>query len=130
MAIEVRREAKDETLDLDLGWSSCGLMYAQRKIYPEVKLGQICGDIEDIEGAVVPNAQVLLLASSEHAEIIEQTKSGVRGQFALQERHEGTYQLLIKSPGFQPYLRPVEVQAIRMAEGCKQPLHVRLELLL
>jgi hypothetical protein len=130
ITIEVSGKAKDDALDLDLGWSSCGLTYKQRQIYPEARLGRICGDIADIEGAAVSNAQVLLLASGEGAEVLEQTKSGVQGQFSIHERQEGTYKLLIIYPGFQPYLRWILFDATGSIEGCQEPIHVRLEVML
>jgi hypothetical protein len=129
IAIEVTGEAKWNALDLDLGWSSCGLSYAQREIDSELKLDKICGAIADSEGAVVSNAQVMLLANDENAKIFEQTKSETNGQFALREQPDGTYQLLVKSPGFRPFLRVIHFQSAGQSETCQQPISVRLDVM-
>jgi len=127
MAIKVDRNANQEVLDLDLGWTTCGLAYVQREKYPELKVSTICGDVADAVDAPVSNAQVMLLATGEDGEILEQTTSGARGQFALQEQHEGAYQLLVESPGFRPFLRVFHIEAAAPSEGCQQPIHIRLQ---
>jgi hypothetical protein len=129
IAIEVTHEAMQGALDLDIGWTSCGLSYAQRGIYPELKLDKICGAVTDSEGAVVSNAQVTLLADGEDPKILEQTRSGTSGQFALLDPPDGTYQLLIKSPGFRPFLRLIRVQHIGKSGSCQQPLPIRLDVM-
>jgi hypothetical protein len=125
--IEINPKATQDVLDLDLGWSSCGLGYAQRAKSPEMKASKLCGDVADATGAVISNAQVVLLANGENAEIIEETRSGTIGEFALREQDGGTYQLLVKSAGFQPFLRVMHVDPSGTSEGCKQPIRVRLE---
>jgi hypothetical protein len=127
IAIEVTGETKQSALDLDLGWSSCGLSYAQREIDPELKLDRICGVIADSEGGVVSNAQVMLLAGDEGAKTLEQSQSGTNGQFALLEQPDGTYQLLVKSPGFRPFLRVVHIKSAGQSGGCQQPMNIRLD---
>jgi len=124
--IEISPNAKQETIDLDIGWSSCGLTYAQREPRPEVKLRKICGDVVDVEGAAMSNARVLLFANGE-GRAVEQTETGATGRFAFQETPKGTYQLLIKSPGFQPFIQAVRVEADSRAQGCQQPVHIRLK---
>ncbi|MFZ0978036.1 MAG: carboxypeptidase-like regulatory domain-containing protein [Candidatus Acidiferrales bacterium] len=127
MAIEVDRKANQDVLDLDVGWTTCGLAYEQRERYPELKVSTICGDVADVVGAAVSNAQVMLLATGEDGEILEQTRSGARGQFALQEQHEGAYQLLVESLGFLPFLRVIHIEAAAPSQGCQQPIHIRLQ---
>jgi hypothetical protein len=127
IAIEVSSAAKQSALNLDLGWSSCGLSYAQQVTYPELELAAVCGDIADVMCADVPNAEVLLVANGEGGEIIEETRSGAKGGFALQKKHEGSYQLLIKYPGFRPYLRPVRINATGSPDGCPNPVKVQLQ---
>lgn len=129
IAIEVSRDAKQSGLDLDLGWSSCGLTHAQREVYSELKLGKVCGEIADAMGAEVASADVLLMASGEGGEIVEETRSGEKGRFGFQEQHEGSYQLLIKYPGFRPYVRPVHIETVSSPDGCLSPVEVRLEVM-
>lgn len=127
--IEVNSAEGQDTLDLDLGWTSCGLSYARKVSEPGLKVNKICGDINDTEGAVVSKAQVFLLAESDEAEVIEQTKSGRMGEFALEERNEGMYQLIVKSPGFRPSLRAIRLEAANSPGVCQQPIHVILGIL-
>jgi Carboxypeptidase regulatory-like domain len=124
--IEINPNAAQDVIDLDLGWSSCGLGYAQRAKSPEMKVSKVCGDVTDAMGAVISNSRVMLLANSENGEILEQTRSGTDGQFALSEHDEGTYQLLVKSPGFQPFVQVMRMGTSGTSEGCQKPIHVRL----
>jgi len=124
--IEINPKAAQDALDLDLGWSSCGLGYAQRAKSPEMKVNKLCGDVADAMGAVISDAQVMLLANGENAEILEQTQSGTNGQFALRKHDEGTYQLLVKSPGFQPFVQVMRMDPSGTSVGCQQPIRVRL----
>lgn len=130
MTIEVSGEATDEALDLDIGWSSCGLMYAQQPEYPDITLRKIHGDVADISGAAIANAQILLLATDENAAVVAETRSGKKGQFALQEQHDGVYRLVIRSPGFQPYVRVIHIVPSASDKSSRQPLHLRLEVLM
>jgi hypothetical protein len=124
--IEVSDTAKQSGLDLDLGWSSCGLSYSEQRQYPEMTVGKLCGDIADTVGGAVSKAQIFLLQDGEEAKIVDQTQSGANGQFNLQEQHEGVYQLLVKSPGFSPFLRTTHVVPAGEADGCRRPMRIRL----
>ncbi len=119
IVIEVATDAKESALNLDLGWSSCGLEYSQRVILPELKVTNICGAIKDSEGAVVAKAQVMLLAGGEDAKILEQTQSGANGEFVIPKHSDGNYQLLVKSAGFSPYLRLIHLQSAGTSAGCR-----------
>jgi hypothetical protein len=124
ISIEVNPKMSQDVLDLDLGWSSCGLGYAQRNEYPEMKVSKLCGDVADALGGVISNAAVMLLANFE---VLEQTRSGTNGGFALREHDGGPYHLLVKSPGFQPFLRVIRIDTSATSEGCTQPILVRLK---
>jgi hypothetical protein len=126
IVIELADGAKANALDLDLEWSSCGLGYAQRQILPQLNVAKICGAIKDSEGAVVAKAQVMLLARGEDTKILEQTQSTTDGKFVVPEHPDGNYQLLIRSPGFSPYLRPIHLQGTGTSAGCQQPIPVKL----
>jgi hypothetical protein len=92
-----------------------------------MKASKLCGDVVDAEGAVVSNAEVVLLANTEKAEILERAESGRDGQFSISEQGGGSYKLLVKSPGFQPFLRVVHVASPGVSKDCQQPILVRLE---
>jgi hypothetical protein len=132
IAIEVDPNAKQETADLDLGWSSCGLGYAQRaqSEYAEIQVSKLCGNVTDSLGAVISNAQIRLLESAEETQILEQTKSGTMGEFELNKHENGSYKLLATSPGFRPFLRPLRFEAIGTPDdACQQPIRVKLDVI-
>jgi hypothetical protein len=129
IAIEIAHDAKQGALDLDLGWSSCGLSYAQSEVQTELNVDEICGSAADSEGAAVSNAQVILLDGGEGAKILKRTTSGTNGEFALLDIADGKYKLLLKSPGFRPFLRVIHVHGASTAASCQQPLRVRLDMI-
>lgn len=122
--IEISAEAADDGLDVDLGWTDCGLVYAQNVKEPDLKISKICGDIADVGGGVVAKAQVLLFSDNNDAKLLSQTHSDSSGQFAFKELREGTYQLIVASLGFLPSLRTVHLEPSN-SEGCPQPIHIR-----
>ena len=124
--LDVNPKAAQDVLDVDLGWSSCGLGYAQRPEYPEMKVSRLCGDVADGSGGVISDAQVMLLANVENAEVLEQARSGTTGQFILRERDGSTYLLVVKSPGFLPFMRVMHLETSGTSEECQQPIRVRL----
>jgi hypothetical protein len=127
--IEVSDTAKQSGLDLDLGWSSCGLSYSEQRQYPEMTVSKLCGDIADTVGGAVSKAQIFLLQDGDEAKIVDQTQSGANGKFNLEEQHGGVYQLLVKSAGFSPFLRTTHVVPAEGADGCRRPIRIRLGVL-
>lgn len=129
IAVEVDPNAKRDMPDLDLGWSSCGLGYAQREQseYAEIQVSKLCGNLTDSLGAVISNGQIMLLENGEDAQILEQTQSGPMGKFDLNQPENGTYKLVIKSPGFRPFLRPIRFEAVGTSDRCQQPIRVELD---
>jgi hypothetical protein len=131
IAFEVAPKAANKTLAIDIGWSDCGLGYAQRVAHSEMNLNQVCGDIADALGAAITNAQVMLLSDGEDAKVIQETRSIPKGQFSLPPTQNGTYQLLIRSLGFRPFLRVIHLDPVSGAPGeCQHPIHVRLDVML
>jgi hypothetical protein len=125
IVIEVNHEAKLEALDLDLGWTDCGLSYVEREKQPELNLDKICGVVTDSEGGVVSNAQVILLAEGDDTNVLERTQTGTQGQFTFPDQRDGIYELLVKSAGFQSFLVPIHVKNTGTLESCR-PTPIRL----
>jgi hypothetical protein len=86
----------------------------------------MCGEIVDPEGAVISKAFISLLGGDEDAKLLEEARSGQMGEFSLQERPGGTYQLVVTSPGFLPFAQRVHLTPIGSTRGCSDPLHVTL----
>ncbi len=130
IAIQVSEVAERDAPDLDISWSSCGLTYSQGDTATVLTLPKVCGDITDSIGADVANAEVLLMARYEEGEVMEQTASDRYGRFAFSKSLEGEYRLLIKSPGFKPFLRPIRVESAASGGGCEKPVQVKLQVML
>jgi len=125
ITIELSQESKVEDLNLDLGWTDCGLSYVQWEKKPELNLDKLCGVVTDSEGGVVSNAQVILLAGDDDTKVLERTQTGTEGQFTFPDQRDGTYQLLVKSPGFQPFLVLIHVKNEGTSQTCRPtPIHL------
>lgn len=124
--IDINETAGLDELDLDLSWSSCGLGYSEAEHQSSLKISKLCGDVKDQLGAVIGRAQVWLEPAAGESVVIEHTTtSGESGQFELKERVAGDFLLIVKSPGFQPYLRVIHLDPAKTSDGCKHPLHIR-----
>lgn len=126
IVVEINGNAKESGLDLDLGWSTCGLRYSQPRQHAEMRVSKLCGDVADMYGAAISKAQIILLEGGEDADILNQTQSEADGQFMLKGQHEGHYQLLVKSPGFGPFLRAVHLVPSEASTDCHEPIRIRL----
>jgi hypothetical protein len=127
MPVSLDPQAKQDVLNVDMGWSSCGLDYAEQEQQTEIRTSKICGDVADSAGVGIFDVQILLLGTGEDAQVVDQT-TAKNGRFTLQEQHKGSYQLLVKSVGFQPFLAPIRLQGANQSKSCQQPIHIRLRL--
>jgi len=124
--IELNETASPDSLDLDLGWSSSGMGYSQTVRQSNLKMSKICGDLKDSEGAVIGRAHVWLQPVAGEPTVIEHTTTrSESGQFELREQGAGDYLLIVKSPGFQPYLQVIHLDPARTSDGCTHPLHIK-----
>jgi hypothetical protein len=111
IAVAVNRDAQADHLDLDLGWSSCGLYYANSSTCPQrdVRIGQFSGRVVDSSGAIIARARILLL--DPFGVLVEQLQSDNEGKFAASRALAGAYELVVSRLGFSPYRRTVHVEA-------------------
>ena len=130
IAIEVSNEAEATKLDLDLGWSTCGMSYTERTkcSHAELNVETLCGEVADPVGAVISNADVLLMDDSPTPKVVRRTRTDLSGRFALQDAKDGTYQLLVRSPGFYPLQDLAHIQRLQAPDRCSRPVTVRLGL--
>jgi Carboxypeptidase regulatory-like domain len=103
IAISVDREAPADHLDVDLGWSSCGLSYADRSKCPQrdLQVEQLSGEVLDPSGAVFANAKIFLLDTAGTS--VQQLVSDREGRFNSPNSLTGTYELIVTSVGFTPF---------------------------
>jgi len=127
VAVSVASDASADHLDIDLGWTSCGLAYADRSRCPESDLhvGGLRGQVLDPSGAALSGADILISDGSEKP---IQTRADREGRFESSLALPGSYELVVKMPGFQPLrtrltVDPVDARAQNLA------LNVQLGLL-
>jgi Carboxypeptidase regulatory-like domain len=128
IAVELSDVAEQEKLDLDLGWSSCGLSYTSRTkcSRTELKAEALCGEVTDIAGAIIFGAEVLLMSNSPTRTPLEKTRTDTSGDFTLHDAKDGTYNLIVRSPGFDPLEQVVHIQNSHVPGHCSRPISVRL----
>lgn len=126
IAVALESSAQADGLDLELGWSSCGLSYQDRSkcSQGELRAEQICGRVFLPDGAVVSDVEILLFAG-EKPKLIERMRSDERGRFASHVAEPGTYEMVIGSPGFNSLHGTVSLQPSGEL-GCREPINVHL----
>jgi len=99
-----------DRLDLDLGWSSCGLYYAESSKceLSDFHSARLAGQVVDSGGAVIRHAKVLLI--DHDGALAEQMQDDGQGRFSSALSFAGTYQLVVSSEGFTPYRRTVHLE--------------------
>ena len=130
IGVAIQPGAASDHIDLDLGWTSCGMMYTDRNkcSSTDLQVEQLCGRVVDASGGSVEAAEVALLDATEKSNMIQQVKADRAGRFAAAEALTGSYRLVIQSPGFAPLYRTVHVIGSNNSV-CGRPLNVRLGLL-
>jgi hypothetical protein len=125
--IEIEGVAASEEFNLDLGWTSCGLFWTDqnRCPHPPMKARQICGNVTDVTGASIPNAEVRLSRANDKSNTMPEIRYGQGGDFSVPDLADGTYELFVRAPGFSPLRTTVQVRADRAA-SCAAPLRIEL----
>jgi hypothetical protein len=127
IAVAVDPSAPADSLDLELGWTSCGLGYTDRNkcSHSELEVEQLCGQVSDTTGAVIADADILLYDSGEMPKLIERMRSDGAGAFGPFKSVAGTYQLVVSSGGFTVLRRSVRLEP-KGKVACRTPLQVNL----
>lgn len=110
IAVAVDQGALTDHLDVDLGWTSCGLWYADRSECPQsdLQIEQLSGQVLDASGAAIPDAKILLFDTAET--LVERLQSDSAGKFASPHSLAGTYHLVVSSAGFTPLRRTLHAE--------------------
>jgi len=123
--VDVEPGAATASLDLDLGFSSCGLQYMDRKQCPrpELHLQHLEGRVIDATEAALPFAEITLLGPGD--KVVERTYSIGAGSFPSLDVADGTYQLVVRRNGFTPLRSILTLDS----NGASSPLEVQLGVL-
>jgi hypothetical protein len=100
IAVTVDRGAPSDHLDIDIGWTSCGVWFVDRSkcARSDLRIAQLSGEIVDTSGGAIPHAAILLSGSGET--VVERVQADAAGRFASLHSLPGTYELTVSSPGF------------------------------
>ena len=111
-------------LDIEIGWTSCGMHYVdhRRCAQEALHLNSFAGRVSDPGQGAIPYAQVLLFDDRDH--LVERTVADQAGSFALSRIRPGVYNASVESPGFTSYWTTVTIDA----QGTDQRLDVRLSI--
>jgi hypothetical protein len=124
IAVSVEPDATADRLDLELGWTDCGLTYSDLTRCPpaELHIGQLRGRVIGPAGAVIvnggdalrhnpvyidpagpaiPGAEILLVDPG--GDLIERLSTDRSGDFASKQVQAGSYDLLVRSFGFTTF---------------------------
>lgn len=110
IAVTVDQGASTDHLDIDLGWTSCGLWYGDRNKcpQPDLKMAHLSGQVVDVTGAAISGATIFLF---DHAQTLaERLQSDGAGRFASSHSLAGTYELVVSAPGFTPLRRTAHAE--------------------
>ncbi len=129
--VEVRPNAQDEELDLDIAISDCGMTSSQRTGREPDTVSVICGRARDFQGHPISShytrgwtdpAHVYLYKGDDGSQSIADGRLE-DGKFRLENQPAGTYQLVVTSPDFgqAPFERLIRVEAGGDAE-CVVPI--------
>jgi hypothetical protein len=123
--IEVDPLAAQSELDLDISWTSCGMHYVERKTCPqeELTVSSLSGQVMDAGGAPIGRAKLSLY--NQDRVLVEQQISDEKGYFPSTKQLDGTYELVVRSPGFTPLRRTVQA-SISIDKGRPATLGIQL----
>jgi len=126
IGIQVDSRAQWRHLDLDLGWSDCGLSYNQRPVRNPLVISKVCGSVSD-GGEYLAQAEVMLLPSEGKSKVLFKTLSGPRGEFSLPQVSPGEYRLVVTSGYFHPFARLIHIEpSSSEGERCETPIAVTM----
>ncbi|MBL8236836.1 MAG: carboxypeptidase regulatory-like domain-containing protein [Bryobacterales bacterium] len=123
--VEVDQRAAIVNLDLDFGWTSCGVTYVASHTCPrpELSLTALSGQVLDAAGAPIARATVRLRNSGR--DVVEQLTSDEEGRFASAKQFDGNYELAVSATGFASLRQPVRA-ALPEDAARPQPLRIQL----
>lgn len=104
IVVDVDQGAATDSLDLDLAWTSCGLMYSDQSKCPrdDLRADRLVGHVADSNGASIARAKISLTDAT--GTLVEDLQSDREGNFASpRDDLVGAYNLAVSFPGFAHY---------------------------
>jgi hypothetical protein len=106
--IEVDARAAHAEMELEFGWTSCGVHYSARHECPrqELNITSLSGQVLDPAGASIGRATLRLF--NMQREIVEQLTCDEAGRFLSKKQLDGNYELVVSAPGFTTLRQTVQ----------------------
>ena len=125
IAVAVDSDAPTDHLDVDLGWTSCGLWYVDQSSCSQSSLHieRLSGQVLDFGGVAIADAGVFLFDRAD--ELVDELRSDSSGKFASPQNWTGSFELVVTKDGFTPLRRTVEVEPTDASTGFS-PLNLQL----
>lgn len=110
VAVVVDSGASTDHLDVSLGWTSCGLWYADSSTCPQsdLRIEQLSGQVLDAAGAAIQDAKILVFDLTQT--LVEGLQSDSAGKFTSTHALAGTYELVVSRAGFTSLHRTVHIE--------------------
>jgi len=123
VAVEIRQDAPNRRISLDVGMSSCGMYYAGNCTAEPIFSGGVCGFVTDPMGAAI---EASVQVRDQKGRLVSSGKADRSGFFDLSsEIRQGDYELDLFATGFTPFRASLQIES---ASQC-QPFHVELGVL-
>jgi len=111
IAVHPTSSAVAEKLDLNLSWTSCGLMYTDQSQcrYPDLHVNKVAGHLSDSAGRPpFGGANISLWDATQNQ--VSQASTDASGNFSFPGLLAGTFQLRIEGGGFTPVHVPIHYE--------------------
>lgn len=111
ISIAVDTTASANNLDLNLVWTSCGLMYTDQSQcpYPDLHVNKLRGQVSDSIGRpVFAGAKITLLDAAKNQ--VAQASTDPSGSFSFPDSLVGTFQMRIEGAAFTPVHTPIHIE--------------------
>ena len=102
IAVDPAAPPRADKLDLNLTWTSCGLMYTDQGQcpYPNLHVNKLAGHVTDSIGRPVVGAEISLLDETQKR--VAQVSTDPSGEFSAPDLLVGTFQLRVEAKTFTP----------------------------
>jgi hypothetical protein len=110
VAVDPSAPARADKLDLNLTWTSCGLMYTDLRqcSQPDLHVSKLEGRVSDSMGHAVRTAEIVLLDAAQNQVALMSTDSN--GNFSFPDPLVGTFELWIGGAGINAVHTQVHVE--------------------
>lgn len=110
VAVDPGAPARADKLDLNLNFTSCGLMYTDQSQcpHPDLHVKKLEGHVSDSVGRAMRGAEIVLLDDAQSQ--VSRVSTDPNGNFSFSGPLAGTFELRIDGGGFTPVHTPLHIE--------------------